>query len=124
MDITMDPMSPDDGESIMEIFNYYIENSFSAYPERKLPEEFFDVLLSMSQGYPTATVKKKRWRRNRIRTPAPVQYNARIFRRSGNHVFHKARVHGKGNRPGPSSAPYRRGQKKQSEKHPGQHIIP
>lgn len=40
-------MSVIDRESVMDIFNYYIENSFSAYPERKLPYEFFDTFLNM-----------------------------------------------------------------------------
>jgi L-amino acid N-acyltransferase YncA len=57
MDYSMSPISDEDRESIMDIFNYYIENSFAAYPETKLPYEAFDIFLQMSQGYPTATVK-------------------------------------------------------------------
>ena len=41
----------------MEIFNYYIENSFAAYPEQRLPDEFFDALLIMSTGYPTVAAR-------------------------------------------------------------------
>lgn len=57
MDYSMFPISDEDRESIMDIFNYYVENSFAAYPETKLPYEAFDTFLLMSQGYPTATVK-------------------------------------------------------------------
>lgn len=46
-------MKYENREEVMNIFNYYVENSFAAYPDRKLPNEFFDALLLMSQGYPT-----------------------------------------------------------------------
>jgi L-amino acid N-acyltransferase YncA len=55
--ITLTPMSLNDREPVIDIFNYYVENSFSAYPERKLPYEFFDTFLSMCQEYPTATAR-------------------------------------------------------------------
>jgi len=41
----------------MDIFNYYVENSFAAYPESKLPYQAFDMFLQMSKGYPTGTIK-------------------------------------------------------------------
>jgi len=53
MNTKLRPTIADDGEQIIDIFNYYVENSFSAYPEQKMPYEFFDVLLNMCQGYPT-----------------------------------------------------------------------
>ncbi len=59
MKITLTPMSPDDREPVMDIFNYYIENSYAAYPEQKLPYEFFDIFLSMCQGYPTAIARNE-----------------------------------------------------------------
>lgn len=57
MQITMSPISPKDREPIMDIFNYYVEHSFAAYPEKKLPYEFFDTFLRMCEGYPSATVR-------------------------------------------------------------------
>lgn len=57
MDYSMSPISNEDRESIIDIFNYYVDNSFAAYPETKLPYEAFDMFLQISQGYPTATVK-------------------------------------------------------------------
>lgn len=51
------PISPDDRESVIDIFNYYIENSFAAYPENKVPYEFFGLFLQSTAGYPTAIVK-------------------------------------------------------------------
>lgn len=57
MKITLTPITHDDRTEVMDIFNYYIENSFAAYPDHKLPYEFFDRLLKMSRGYPTVTAK-------------------------------------------------------------------
>jgi len=62
MDYSMSPISNEDRESIMDIFNHYIENSYAAYPETKLPYAAFDMFLKMSQGYPTAIVKDKNGR--------------------------------------------------------------
>jgi len=57
MNITLASISSDDRKQVIDIFNYYIENTFAAYPDKKVPYEFFDVLLNMCQGYPAATVK-------------------------------------------------------------------
>lgn len=57
MKTTLTPISTDDRKDIIDIFNFYVENSFAAYPEKKLPYEFFDTLLNFCQGYPNATVK-------------------------------------------------------------------
>ncbi len=50
------PMSPDDRYPIMDIFNHYVENSFAAYPEIRLPYQAYDMFLQMSEGYPRGTV--------------------------------------------------------------------
>ncbi|MEW6585138.1 MAG: N-acetyltransferase family protein [Nitrospirota bacterium] len=50
-------ITSDDREQIIDIFNHYVENSFAAYPEQKVPYEFFDVLLNMCRGYPTAVAR-------------------------------------------------------------------
>ncbi len=51
------PMAAEDREAVIDIFNHYIENSFAAYPARRLPYEAFGMLLNMCQGYPNATVR-------------------------------------------------------------------
>lgn len=33
MDFTTAPVSKEDGVAVIDIFNYYVENSFAAYPE-------------------------------------------------------------------------------------------
>ena len=57
MKIFLNAMVEGDGIEIMEIFNYYGENTFAAYPETKLPPEFFDILLMMTAGYPALTAR-------------------------------------------------------------------
>jgi phosphinothricin acetyltransferase len=54
MNTNLRPTIAGDGEQIIDIFNYYVENSFSAYPEQK---PGFDVLLNMCQGYPTVVAR-------------------------------------------------------------------
>jgi len=57
MEYSISPISNEDRESIIDIFNYYIENSFAAYPENKLLYQAFDIFLQMSVGFPTGTMK-------------------------------------------------------------------
>ena len=60
MEITISPIANEDRKPIIDIFNYYIANSFAAYPESEVPYEAFDFFLQMFQGYPTGTVKNKK----------------------------------------------------------------
>ena len=62
MEYSMAPISNEDRKSIIDIFNYYVENSFAAYPETKLPYEAFDMFLKTSQGYPRVKVADKNGR--------------------------------------------------------------
>lgn len=48
------PLTSDDAQQVMDIFNYYVENSFAAYPQTKLPVEFYSALMASYQGYPNA----------------------------------------------------------------------
>jgi len=41
----------------MDIFNHYVENSFAAYPENKLPYQAFDMFLQMYSGFPTGSIR-------------------------------------------------------------------
>ena len=50
MDFTIAPVSKEDGNAIIDIFNHYVENSFAAYPEDPVPYMFFDFFLNMSAG--------------------------------------------------------------------------
>jgi L-amino acid N-acyltransferase YncA len=42
---------------VIDIFNYYVENSFAAYPLSKISYDFFDIFIQMSKGYPAVAVK-------------------------------------------------------------------
>ena len=57
MPIQLAPISMDDREAVVDIFNYYIEHSNAAYPERPVPYEFFDMLMKMNAGYPGVVAK-------------------------------------------------------------------
>lgn len=48
------PLTTDDAQQVMDIFNYYVENSFAAYPQTKLPIEFYNALMASYNGYPNA----------------------------------------------------------------------
>ncbi|MEW6186967.1 MAG: N-acetyltransferase family protein [Thermodesulfobacteriota bacterium] len=53
-----DPLTITDRIPVIDLFNYYIENSFAAYPEQKVSYDFFDLLLKAGEGYPTLSVKE------------------------------------------------------------------
>lgn len=57
MEYSIGPMSTEDCESVMDIFNFYVENTFAAYPEDRLPYQAFDMFLKMSDGFPSGTIK-------------------------------------------------------------------
>jgi phosphinothricin acetyltransferase len=62
MEFYLESISSDDRESVIDIFNHYVENSFAAYPESAVPYEFFDMLLQMAHGYPTVAAKDEHGR--------------------------------------------------------------
>ncbi len=57
MKFTIAPVSKQDGDAVIDIFNYYVENSFAAYPEDPVPHQSFDLFLNMSAGYPFLVAK-------------------------------------------------------------------
>jgi phosphinothricin acetyltransferase len=59
MEYSISPISNDDREAVIDIFNYYVEHSFAAYPESKIPYQAFDMFLQMAKGYPTGAIKDK-----------------------------------------------------------------
>jgi len=52
-------VSPEDSKSIIDIFNFYIENSFSAFPEKKVSYDFFNVFLELSHNMPFYIVENE-----------------------------------------------------------------
>jgi phosphinothricin acetyltransferase len=47
------------GREIIDIFNYYIENGFAAFPEQKVPYEFFTMLAGMAANLPAVAAIDK-----------------------------------------------------------------
>ncbi len=56
MPITLEPLAERHRKPVIDIFNHYIEHEYAAYLENRLPYEFFDMMLSVSKGYPAAAV--------------------------------------------------------------------
>ncbi len=52
MNFLFKPLSEQYAAEVMDIFNHYIENSFAAYFETKLPVVFFNKMLEITNGYP------------------------------------------------------------------------
>lgn len=50
-------LSEADRIPVVDIFNYYIENSFAAYHETTVSYDYFDRFLQMVGGYPAITVR-------------------------------------------------------------------
>ena len=50
-------MTLDDRNAVIDIFNYYIENSFAAYPEKSVTYEFYETLLKMCHGFPNGVIR-------------------------------------------------------------------
>lgn len=53
MELQLEPLAEEHRRAVIDIFNHYIENSFSAYPESRVPYDFFDMLFTMCKGYPS-----------------------------------------------------------------------
>jgi phosphinothricin acetyltransferase len=57
MDCVFEKMTMEHALDVMEIYNWYIANSFSAYPEKPLPENFFMNFLEIGKKFPCFVVK-------------------------------------------------------------------
>lgn len=53
-------MTKEYSKEVIDIFNYYVENSYVAYPESKLQYEFFKKFLEIISGYPAFVINKKK----------------------------------------------------------------
>lgn len=59
MKIEFEFLSEEHRHDFMDIFNYYAENSFAAYPENKMPYTFFDIFLENAKKYPAYVIKQE-----------------------------------------------------------------
>ena len=51
-DLTIRAATDEDRVPITDVFNYYVENSFAAYPTSKLPPLFYDYIGCHREKYP------------------------------------------------------------------------
>jgi len=52
MEYVIRKVSEEDGKDITDIFNYFVENSFAAYPEKRVQNVFFERLKQLAGGFP------------------------------------------------------------------------
>lgn len=52
MNCRLEKVLAEDCNQVIDIFNHYVENSFAAYPDSKVPYEFFQSFINLTQGYP------------------------------------------------------------------------
>jgi len=57
MDCTFDQLSQEHENEVMDIFNYYTENTCYAYPEGRLPNAFFSMFMGLAKAYPAYAIK-------------------------------------------------------------------
>jgi len=56
-EFTFGPISDTDRMPVIDLFNYYIEHTFAAYPEQKVPYDFFSRFLEASRNYPSVIAR-------------------------------------------------------------------
>jgi L-amino acid N-acyltransferase YncA len=56
-EISFSQIEESDREGIIDLFNYYIEHSFAAYPEQKVPYAFFSLFLEACRDYPSIVAR-------------------------------------------------------------------
>jgi L-amino acid N-acyltransferase YncA len=54
---SLEEMTSQHRTPVIDIFNYYISNSFAAYPEQPVDYEFFSRFLEITRGYPAVVIK-------------------------------------------------------------------
>jgi L-amino acid N-acyltransferase YncA len=57
MDHRFEKMMPEHENDVMEIFNYYAQNSFAAYPKGRVPNKLFFKFLEIGKTYPSFVIK-------------------------------------------------------------------
>jgi phosphinothricin acetyltransferase len=57
MSVHLEELSEGDGKQVIEIFNYYVENTFAAFREDRVEDGFFGQFLSDSKDYPAYVVR-------------------------------------------------------------------
>lgn len=56
MDCTLSPITPDDRDDIIAIFNHYVTTSLTAFPSQPVGPQFFDLIMNQTEGYPRVKI--------------------------------------------------------------------
>ncbi len=59
MSYRFEPITADDREAVIDIFNHFVENSFASYFTKKLPYEAFNRFLMLFADYPAITIRNE-----------------------------------------------------------------
>lgn len=59
MEYRISSLTNDDREKVIDIFNYYIENSFAAFPDNPVPYQAYEMIMKMSDGLPAVSIKNE-----------------------------------------------------------------
>lgn len=57
MNISFEPLAKEHRTEIIDIFNFYISNSYSAYPEENVSYDYFDKFLEIATHFPAFAVR-------------------------------------------------------------------
>jgi len=57
MEYTFEDVTDEHREATIDIFNYFVANSFAAYPEAPVGYDRFDRFRRLSEGYPAIVIK-------------------------------------------------------------------
>ena len=123
MDFRIEPVSISDKEEIIDIFNHYIENSFAAYPEDKVPYEFFSLIPEHGGRIPLPRGQGWRGKSSGLCTAPSSQPHACILQNRRYYLFHQTRAYRPGDRKGNAGPPPERGQGEGHHLHNGKHLI-
>lgn len=57
MTYAFEDVTPEHRDGILRVFNYFVENDFSAYPTKPVGPEFFERFSAITKGYPFIAIK-------------------------------------------------------------------
>jgi len=57
MEYRIEQMTEEHREEVIDVYNYFITNSYAAYPEEEVDYEFYDHFVRMTSGFPAYVVK-------------------------------------------------------------------
>lgn len=53
----LSPITQSDQKPVIDLFNYYVEKSYAAYPEQRVPYEFFTLFMNACKDYPSVAIR-------------------------------------------------------------------